>query len=167
MKKRSETMKNRMMRLLSELLKDSKRSDRELAKVLGVSQPTISRMRWRLVEEGMIKAFTVVPDFVEMGYEIMAISFFRSKRTKDTTERAMKWTKAKPNIIFAAGAQGMRKNAVIISLHESYTEFSKFFEEIMAEGHDVIEEFDTLFISLEGRIVKPFSLTYLGEQEET
>ncbi|MDH5391251.1 MAG: helix-turn-helix domain-containing protein, partial [Candidatus Bathyarchaeota archaeon] len=41
-----------MTSLLLELLKDSKRSDREIAKVLGVSQPTVSRMRWRLEEEG-------------------------------------------------------------------------------------------------------------------
>jgi DNA-binding Lrp family transcriptional regulator len=52
-----------MMSLLLELLKDSKRSDRELAKVLGVSQPTVSRMRSRLVKEGVIRDFTVVPDF--------------------------------------------------------------------------------------------------------
>ena len=46
MKKRTE---KRMMNLLLEFLKDSKRSDRELAKVLGVSQPTVTRMRQRLV----------------------------------------------------------------------------------------------------------------------
>ena len=160
-------MKKKMMRLLLELLKDSKRSDRELAKVLGVSQPTVSRMRWRLAKEGVIKAFTVIPDFVEMGYEIMAISFFRSKRTKDTTERATKWTKAKPNIIFAAAAQGMRKNAVMISLHKNYTEFSKFLRDLRSESGDDLRDHDTMLLSLKGRIVKPFSLTYLGEQEET
>jgi len=42
-------VRERMLRLLLELLKDSKRSDRELAKVLGVSQPTVSRTRSRLV----------------------------------------------------------------------------------------------------------------------
>jgi len=35
-------MKKRMMSLLLEYLKSSKRSDRELAKVLGVSQPTVT-----------------------------------------------------------------------------------------------------------------------------
>ena len=59
-------MKKRSMNLLLELLKDSKRSDREIAKVLGVSQPTVSRMRGRLVKEGMIKEFTVIPDLVRM-----------------------------------------------------------------------------------------------------
>ncbi|MDH5664027.1 MAG: winged helix-turn-helix transcriptional regulator, partial [Candidatus Bathyarchaeota archaeon] len=63
-------MKKRMMNLLLELLKNSKRSDREIAKVVGVSQPTITRMRQRLVREGAIKHFTVIPDLVKMGYEI-------------------------------------------------------------------------------------------------
>ena len=45
-------MKKRMMSLLLELLKDSKRSDRELAKILGVSQPTITRLRHKLEKNG-------------------------------------------------------------------------------------------------------------------
>ena len=155
------------MSLLLELLKDSKRSDREIAKVLDVSQPTVTRRRQRLVKEGWIRDFTVIPDFVKMGYEIMAISLFRSKRGEGIGERATEWTMSKPNIIFASAAQGMGKNAVIISLHESYTDYSNFLEEIMAQDENTIGSHDTLLISLEGRMLKPFSLKYLGEQEET
>jgi len=158
-------VEKKMMSLLLELLKNSKRSDRETAKVLGVSQPTITRTRQRLMEEGVIKEFTVIPDFVKVGYEIMAISSFKSKRTKDTTERVVKWTMSKPNIIFASAAEGMGKNAVIISFHKNYTDYSKFVSEIRTEGKNIVEDYDALLISLEGRIVKPFSLTYLGEQE--
>jgi len=167
MRKRSHTMKKRMMSLLLEYLKGSKRSDRELAKVLGISQPTVTRTRQRLVKEGVIKEFTVIPDFVKMGYKIMAISSFKSKSTKEIEERAIKWTKSKPNIIFASGAEGMGKNAVMISLHRSYTDYSSFLGEIRAEGENIVEGYDALLISLEGRIVKPLSLKYLAEQEET
>jgi len=158
-------LKKRMMRLLLELLKDSKRSDRELAKVLDVSQPTVSRMRSRLVKEGIIRDFTVMPDFVKMGYEIMAINCFKSKTSEEIAERAKKWTMSKPNIIFAAAAQGMGKNAVMISLHRNYTDFSNFLGEVLAEDENVMEDYDTMLISLEGRIVKPLSLKYLAEQE--
>ena len=160
-------VKKKMMRLLLELLKDSKRSDREIAKVLGVSQPTVSRMRWRLEEEGLIKEFTVIPDFVKMGYEIMAISSFKSKRAEGITERAIKWTMSKPNIIFASGAEGMGKNAVIISLHKNYTDFSKFLRDLRSEGGDDLRDYDTMLISLKEKAVKPLSLKYLAEQEET
>jgi Lrp/AsnC family transcriptional regulator for asnA, asnC and gidA len=67
------------MNLLLELLKDSKRSDRKLARVLDVSQPTVNRMRSRLVKEGVMKEFTVIPDFVKVGYEIMAITCVKVK----------------------------------------------------------------------------------------
>ena len=160
-------MKKKMMKLLLELLKDSKRSDREIAKVLGVSQPTVSRMRQRLVKEGLIKHFTIIPDFVKMGYEIMAISSFKSKRAKGITERAVKWTMAKPNIIFASGAEGMGKNGVIISLHKNYTDFSKFLRDLRLEGGDDLQDCDALLISLKEKAVKPLSLKYLAELEET
>lgn len=160
-------MKKKMMSLLLEFMKDSKRSDREIAKVLGVSQPTVSRMRSRLVKEGMIREFTVIPDFVKMGYEIMAISSFKSKRTKEIEERAIKLTEARPNILFAARAEGMGKNGVIISLHKNYTDFSNFLSALMVEGEDYIEDYDTLLISLKGLIIKPLSLKYLAELEES
>ena len=160
-------MRKRVKKLLLELLKDSKRSDREIAKVLGVSQPTVSRMRQRLVKEGMIKEFTVIPDFVKMGYEIMAISFFKSKRTKETEERTVKVTKARPNIIFASEAEGMRKNGIIISLHKNYTDFSNFLRDLRSEGGDDLRDYDTMLISLKEKAVKPLSLKYLAELEET
>ena len=161
-------MKKRMMKLLLELLKNSKRSDRELAKVLGVSQPTVTRMRSRLVKEGMIKEFTVIPDFVKMGYEIMAISCVKKKApVTEVREKAVKWWKKYPNVIFAAGAEGMGKNGVLISLHKNFTEFHQFVKEQLQYWEDEIAEYDTMLISLEGIIVKPLSLAYLAELEET
>jgi DNA-binding Lrp family transcriptional regulator len=160
-------MKKRMMSLLSELLKDSKRSDRELAKVLGVSQPTVTRMRQKLLKEGLIKEFTVIPDFVEMGYEIMAITCFKSKITEESIEKAVKSAMGKPNIIFASSGIGMGKNEVIISLHNNYTDFSKFLRNLKLESGGDLQDYDTMLISLKEKAVKPLSLKYLAEQEET
>jgi DNA-binding Lrp family transcriptional regulator len=156
-------MNKRMMSLLLELLKDSKRSDRELAKVLGISQPTASRMRSRLVKEGMIRDFTVIPDFAKMGYEIMAISCFKSK----VMEELEKVTMARPNIIFTSSGQGMGKNSVMISLHKNYTDFSKFLRDLRSEFGDNLRDYDTMLISLREKAVKPLSLKYLAELEET
>ena len=160
-------MNKKMSRLLLELLKDSKRSDREIAKVLGVSQPTVTRTRHRLVKEGAIKEFTIIPDFVEMGYEIMAISSFKLKVDKGSVEKAKKVTMAKPNIIFASSGHGMGKNAVIISLHKNYTDFSRFLSGLRLEGGDALRDYDTMLISLREKVVKPLSPKYLAELEET
>ena len=159
-------VEKKMMSLLLELLKDSKRSDREIAKVLGVSQPTVSRMRSRLVKEGMIREFTVIPDFVKMGYEIMAITCVKTKHTVEHMEKAEKSMMAKPNVIFSARAEGMGKSEVIISLHKNYTDFSNFLRDLRLEGGDDLQDYDTLLISLKEKAVKPLSLKYLAEQEE-
>ena len=160
-------MKERMMKILLEYLKDSKRSDREIAKIVGVSQPTITRMRQRLLREGAIRDFTVIPDFVKMGYEIMAISSCKLKVDGESIEKAKKVAMAKPNVIFACEAEGMGKNGVIISLHKSYTDFSNFLLDLRLESEDALQDCDSLLVSLKGRTIKPFSLTYLGEQKET
>ncbi len=161
-------MRKRMMKLLLELLKDSKRSDRELAKVLGVSQPTVSRMRQRLVREGVIKEFTVIPDFVEMGYEIMTISCAKVsfRATKEMGDKLKKWVEKHPKVIFVSEAQGMGKNRVMISLHKNFTDYSNFMTENLQKWGDYLQDYDSMLIDLKGRIVKPLSLKYLAEQEE-
>jgi DNA-binding Lrp family transcriptional regulator len=64
-------------KLLSELLKNSRRSDRELAKAIGVSQPTTTRLRTKLEKEGYIKEYTIIPNFSKIGYTIMALNFIK------------------------------------------------------------------------------------------
>ena len=154
------------MKLLMELLKDSKRSDRKIAKIMGVSQPTISRMRERLTDEGIIQEFTVIPDFVKIGFQIMAISSFKYKVVKNI-EGLTKLMMTRPNVIFSSIAEGMGKNGIIISFHKSYPEFSSFISNLRSEGKDMIDDLDSMLVSLENQIVKPLSLKYLAELEET
>ena len=161
-------MEKRMMNLLLEFIRDSKRSDRELAKILGVSQPTVTRMRSRLVKEGVIKEFTIIPDFAKMGYEIMAISCVRKKEAiTEPAEKLIEWTRKHPNIIFAARAEGMGKNGVIISLHKSFTDFYNFVVEALRYWGEDIQDYDTMLIGLKGIIAKPLSLRYLAEEKSS
>jgi len=156
-------MKKNEMRLLVELIKNSSRSDRKLAKVLGTSQPTVTRMRNKLVKEGFIQEFTVIPDFVKMGFEIVAVTLTKTKFEPKSRERLKKPIMAKPNIIFCAEVEGMGKNGIYISFHKNYADYSKFIAKYMTEWTDVIESYDTILISIPGRIVKPLSLKYLTE----
>jgi len=156
-------MKKISMKILSELLKDSHRSDRELARVLKTSQPTVTRRRNELLKNGLIKEFTIIPNFKELGFEIVAITCFKAKRKRELAETAIKVTMSIPNIIFAARAEGMGKNAVVISLHKSYSDYSNFINNLTYEYTDAIEDFDTMLISLGGLIAKPLSLKYLAE----
>ena len=161
-------MKKIMKKLLIELLKNSKRSDREISKLIGVSQPTITRMRSRLVKEGMIKEFTIIPDFPKMGFEILAITtgVYKVPRSKELIEKGTKWLNKHPNIIFASKAQGMGKDAVMISLHRSYEEYDRFMNDLKAEFGELIEGNENMLVNLKGFVAKPLGLKYLAELEE-
>jgi DNA-binding Lrp family transcriptional regulator len=159
-------MKNIEVGLLSELLRDSKRSDRDLAKLLKVSQPTITRVRHRLVKDGLIRQFTIIPDFAKLGFEIFAISCFKSKVKEESTEKARKVTMSKPNIVLAAECDGMGMNVVLVSLHKNYSDYVNFMRELRLEGGTDLENSSSLIVSLNGTVVKPFSLKYLAETLE-
>jgi DNA-binding Lrp family transcriptional regulator len=55
-------MKRRELEVFFELIKNSKKSDRDIAKKLNISQPTVTRVRKKL-ERTVIKAYTLVPSF--------------------------------------------------------------------------------------------------------
>jgi len=155
-----------MMRLLAELLKDSKKSDRALAKVLQVSQPTVSRVRSKLVKEGLLREFTVVPDLQKIGFEIMAISCVKLKLPEETVERGREWMNRYPNIIFAAAAEGFGKTGVMISLHKNYADYARFVAENRQHWQEYMEDYDTMLVSLGGLVVKPLSFSYLAKTME-
>jgi len=160
-------MKKTEKKLLSELLKDSKRSDRELAKVLGVSQPTISRIRNKLVKDGLIREFTLTPDLAKIGFELMAISTVKMTLTEEHVKKGEEWMDKHPNVIFAAASEGMGKNGVMISLHKNYTEYSRFVSENRRHWKGDMQDFGTTLVSLKGTVVKPLSFRYIARLLET
>lgn len=77
-------MKTIELKLISELMKNSRRSDRELAKALDVSQPTISRLIKKLEKEKYIKEYTIMPDSHKLGYELAAFTLVELKKGLST-----------------------------------------------------------------------------------
>ena len=160
-------MKEKMRRLLFELLKDSKRSDRELAKVLGVSQPTVTRMRHILIRDGIIQEFTAIPDFAKLGYEIMALTIAKATLSPDQQEKAKKLVLEEPRVIFVASAEGMGMNGVMISFHKSYSDYHDFITNLKSGSEGYMEDVGTMLVSLKSpMIVKPLSLSYLAHDED-
>ncbi|MFQ5758441.1 MAG: Lrp/AsnC family transcriptional regulator [Candidatus Bathyarchaeia archaeon] len=152
--------------LLRELLKNAKRSDRELAKVLRVSQPTITRTRRKLEKNGTIQDYTVVPNFRKMGFELLAINFAKLRAgilLSDVKEKASEYIAKFPNTIFASAGQGMRMNAVSISLFRNYTEYHKRVNRFRTEWKDIIEGLQSFVIPIGEGEFKRFSLTYLKD----
>jgi len=136
-------------KLLFELMKNSHRSDRQLAKALGVSQPTVTRRR-TMLEENFIEGYTVIPKFGQIGFEIVAFTFLKSKLKHKTGEEkgeALKklkdWYMKQPNVIFVLDGRGMGWDAACVSFHESYSDFAEFMRTHDSELSDLMVESQT------------------------
>ena len=154
-------MKKRMLKLLFELMKNSKRSDREIAKIIGVSQPTITRMRQRLEKQAIVE-YTVIPDWKQLGFEIMAFTFVKAARRPGLTEKARKWAMENPNVVFAAGGEGMGMDCAVISFHRNFSDFSRFIASLRADWNENLQDLQSFLMTTDGeRMMKSFSLKYL------
>jgi len=152
--------------LLRELFKNSKRSDRELAKVLKVSQPTITRTRHKLEKNGLIQDYTIIPDFRKMGFEILAINLVKIRPrilSPETIEKARKYTEKYTNTIFASSGEGMGMTRVSISFYKNYTEYHKRINQLRTEWKDLIEDVKSFIVSIGEGEFKRFSLTHLKD----
>jgi len=111
-------IKDAELKLVSELMKNSRRSGRELAKTIGVSQPTVSRMIKKLESEGVIKEYSLVPDFHKLGFEILALTFLdiNDEPTFDKLQ----------NVVTCERGLGLENSCVLISVHEDFPSYLEF-----------------------------------------
>jgi DNA-binding Lrp family transcriptional regulator len=157
----------KLVKLLKELIRNSRRSDRELAKTLKVSQPTVTRNR--KIAESYVRSYTIVPDFKKIGYEILAVTFAKAKtydkkEVETKLEVQKKWAMQHPNILFASDGEGLGKDAVILSLHKDYSKYADFMREYTVSFADFVSDVQSFIVSLKtGMIIKPFDLKYLAE----
>jgi len=156
-------------KLLFELMKDSHRSDRQLAKALGVSQPTVTRRR-ALLEENYIEGYTIIPKLGKIGFEIAAFIFLKHKlknKTGREKDQALKelneWYMKKPNVLVVQDGKGMGWDAICVSVHKNFSDFADFIRAQDSELSNWIIESQTFHADLKpGLTIKPFHLKYLA-----
>jgi DNA-binding Lrp family transcriptional regulator len=129
-------MKDVELKLISALMKNSRRSDRELAKVIGVSQPTVTRLRTKLENEGYILEYTMMPNLVKLGYHLFALTFVSMKSTISPEEAdkvrkiAQELAKKAPsNIVVIERGMGLGFTGVVGSFHKDYASYAELIEE--------------------------------------
>jgi DNA-binding Lrp family transcriptional regulator len=157
----------KMTKLLRELLRDSRRSDRELARAIGASQPTVTRNRRLLAS--YIRSYTIVPEFEKIGYEIMAITFAKAKtyeqgKVEEKLNLATKWVMNHPNILFASDGEGLGKDAVMVSVHKNYSRYADFMRDYTVRFADFVTDVQSFVVSLKtGILMKPFDVKYIAD----
>jgi DNA-binding Lrp family transcriptional regulator len=159
-------LKKLPQRLLGELLKNSRRSDRELAKALDVSQPTITRTRRKLERKGIIQDYTIIPNFKKMGFEILALTFVKMRpdiRSQELFEKARKEAQKFPNVIFSSTGEGLGMTGVTVSFHKNFTDYYKTLNLLRLNWGNFTEDIQSFIISIGQREYKRFSLTCLKD----
>jgi len=148
-------MKEVELELISELMKNSRRSDRELAKALGVSQPTVSRLISGLEKEGKIKEYTMIPDFKQFGYNIMAVVFLGKQESMKEEERlalrkaAMEMeTEPSHAAMVVVNGIGLNKGRMIILFCKDYSDYYEQLKEIKNLPHVDSGEVDSFIVDL-------------------
>jgi len=161
-------MREKEIKLLFELLKNSKRSDRDIAKILGVSQPTITRLRTKLQKEGVIREYTIIPDWEKIGYELTAFTYFSLVGGRTLNAKARECAMERPNVIFASGGEGMGMNGVMISMHKDYSDFLNFTAHFRMKWAENLKSMQSFVVTLKPNdllMIKPFSYSYLAKTE--
>jgi DNA-binding Lrp family transcriptional regulator len=157
-KRGNEQMKQVELKLICELMKNSRRSDRELAKAIGTSQPTVTRIRNRLEKEGYIKEYTMLPDFKKLGFEIMALMLVRYSKemTAEQYEKvkraAKEYEKKNPRaVLMAVRGMGLGFDRAFISFHENYASYANTLYELQEQlPFNAVAGVDSFLVNLAG-----------------
>ncbi|UCD97086.1 MAG: Lrp/AsnC family transcriptional regulator [Candidatus Bathyarchaeota archaeon] len=173
--KRCKMVKRRELdrSILFELMKNSKISDRQMAKKLGVSQPTVTRRRARLEQE-LIAEYTVIPRWKELGYKILAIILVKAplrlgadETLKNSVEKSMQWLKKQPNVIFGGECRGLAMTGIMITVHKTYGALDEFLSNHRQQLGPLLEEVEVIVVNLAGKgIYRHLSLRHLAEAYE-
>lgn len=163
-------MKETEFKVFCELMKNSKRSDRELAKIVGISQPTVTRARRKLEEEGYVREYTLVPDFEKLGFELMAVSFIRYKKgiteeeMKKVNEAARKYEKEHPAaFLMAATGRGLGFERVFITFHKNYSSFIEATQRVRQLPFRAVADIDSFLVPLSESHYRPFTFSEIAE----
>lgn len=171
-KGKEKVLKDLERHLLAELIKNSRRSDRELARAIGSSQPTTTRLRCKLEKEGYIREYTIIPNFSKMGYSIMALNFLKFDPKMGHVQIEM-FRKEHPEtigkdpfgVILIQRGMGLGYDAAIISLHQNYSSYDAFRNYVKTAMGASIAEMNTFLINLEEeKSTLPLTFSFLALQ---
>ena len=154
----NDPLKRIELRVIAELMKNSRRSDRELAKALGTSQPTVSRTIKRLEKMGIIKEYTMIPDFAKLGYKLMGISFIKLEDapsqsiTSEIKKQTIEVEKNNPYAsLMAVDGEGLKKERMFISLYRTYSDFHRAMDLAKRLPFVKIDSLESFLVDLENK----------------
>ena len=153
------SLKEIELRILAELMKNSRRSDRELARAIGSSQPTITRTRRKLEKEGYINEFTIIPNFNKIGYHLFALTFFTwrkgisAKEMEEARRSALKQAlSVPPNVVLIERGIGLGYDSFMASFHKDYTSYTNLMNEVRKSPNMDPSRIESFLVNLDDEL---------------
>lgn len=153
-------LKKREREVLIHLLANGRMPDKHIAKVLGTTQPTVTRIRQKLERTGYIKGYRPVIDFEKLGIGLVAITLFRISdfsKTEEIKKNVVPELRKIPGIVLVAEGEGLGKTSIIMSIHKDFREFEELMIDTRQKFGKYMEEIEQ-FIFSTNRIVKDLSI---------
>lgn len=136
-------MRKREKDVFIELIRNCRESDRNIAKKLKISQPTVTRIRKKL-EKTVIKTYTTVPLLSEVGVGLISFSFGKCTKSKTEMEKCLqKISDNNPEIIFKSLGRGMEKDCLLVAFHRNYKDYIDFLTRIKTQCNNSDSNFDS------------------------
>jgi DNA-binding Lrp family transcriptional regulator len=132
-KQDSTSMNPQDLRVLFSLIAKSNKSDRAMAKVLGISNASLSKRRKKLENEGYIKEYTIIPDLHRMGIELVIFHFATTSDvyTSAQVEAAREFFKKYPGVLGLFEERSHRGTSwFAITVHRNYEDFMEMSKKI-------------------------------------
>ena len=160
------------VKVMAELMKNSRRSDRELANIIGVSQPTVSRVIRKLEKEGYIKEYTMIPDFHKLGYELMGITSLQAAEKPqfeidELRENTVKAEENRPHAgLMIVTGMSSNKNGLFIDFYENYAEYLKAIGALKKLRFIDVESIDSFLVNLGETQMQVLGMSKIAEHFE-
>lgn len=125
------------LKVLFAMMAIGHKSDREIAKSLGINNTTLSRRRRKLEQEGYIKQYSVMPDFHKLGFNIVVFGFASTPEPISPSHPAEfhALLEKYPEILCVLEDLGPTgNNWFTVSVHRSYDDWVKLYGEFQKES---------------------------------
>ena len=165
----SKQLKEIELGVIAELMKNSRRSDRELAKALHTSQPTVGRIIKRLEKMGIIKEYTMIPDFSKLGYKIMGITQMKVEEVNKGQFEEMVDTEVRPfekemvfaNLLAVVGADA-GKNRAFVTLYKDYSAYAEAMKIVKQVSFSRGEDVESFLVDLNTEQYRLFTMSAIA-----
>ena len=144
-------------KILYELDLDSRQSNKQIARKVGLSEMVTSNRIKRLIDKKIIEKFYVKINPKLLGYYHVKIFLKLHNITKEKEEELLNYLNSKSEILWLVTVRG--KYELIVSiLIQDLTEYSKKYQEIFGEWGNYIYERSTIFVEKASTFNKAFLL---------